>query len=158
MVLFCKPRVCGEKLLPLVEKVAVPGSPPRMRGKASVFVLSFRWCRITPAYAGKRAFFARLPFFVWDHPRVCGEKMDGVKKGNLALGSPPRMRGKVFQDGGGNLNNRITPAYAGKSCEVESLARLLKDHPRVCGEKIQSRTGAVKLPGSPPRMRGKALP
>ena len=46
------------------------------------------------------------------------------------------MRGKVctMDDKDGVI--RITPAYAGKSrCQTDDEA-MLRDHPRICGEKV----------------------
>ena len=72
------PRVCGEKAVRNGGNVVHPGSPPRMRGKATTSRQEDRAKRITPAYAGKRelalAAFARSR----DHPRVCGEKALGL--------------------------------------------------------------------------------
>ena len=107
-----------------------------MRGKVSLaFALGGRF-GITPAYAGKRQRLRRYPQGDRDHPRVCGEKYTVL---------PANM-----------CTVRITPAYAGKS---SSAARTLSsggDHPRVCGEKEQVDIAAEVVPGSPPRMRGKA--
>ena len=47
------PRVCGEKCGPLRWGPEMPGSPPRMRGKASMILIHVNGERITPAYAGK---------------------------------------------------------------------------------------------------------
>ena len=73
-------------------------------------------------------------------------------------GSPPRMRGKEIWNEWFRDQNRITPAYAGKSALVGSAGRQAWDHPRVCGEKRVLAVWLVPLKGSPPRMRGKALP
>ena len=70
------PRVCGEKRLAASQLSRSQGSPPRMRGKGLVACLSGWWCGITPAYAGKSAFFVLLPVSSRDHPRVCGEKKE----------------------------------------------------------------------------------
>ena len=72
---------------------------------------------------------------VWDHPRVCGEKLRAV----------------VF----GNYSEGITPAYAGKSKLLIIHSKQLRDHPRVCGEKGRPREYWQVPKGSPPRMRGK---
>ena len=49
----------------------------------------------------------------------------------------------------------ITPACAGKRFASAATSAPLRDHPRVCGEKVLVR-GADGLPaGSPPRVRGK---
>ena len=53
--------------------------------------------RITPAYAGKSFTFRTDKRSSWDHPRVCGEKKNYLRYTAYIMGSPPRMRGKVFQ-------------------------------------------------------------
>ena len=68
------PRVCGEKVVPDGFCYGVPGSPPRMRGKARHGPQALSKLGITPAYAGKRGRGGRTGGQVWDHPRVCGEK------------------------------------------------------------------------------------
>ena len=63
--------------------------------------------------------------------------------------------GKIERE---RLAVRITPADAGNSfIEIERLG-LIADHPRGCGEQINFSHGLVKGLGSPPRMRGTALP
>ena len=65
------------------------------------------------------------------------------------------MRGKanIGDDIGDDF--RITPAYAGKSkCSWEKSSSV-KDHPRLCGEKISPYAEYEVTPGSPPPMRGK---
>ena len=51
----------------------------------------------------------------------------------------------------------VSPAYAGKSPARFSSPRRCRDHPRVCGEKPDSRNTLQLSPGSPPHVRGKAL-
>ena len=51
------------------------------------------------------------------------------------------MRGKAGTSCGNPESKRITPAYAGKSAQLEGASPLAQDHPRVCGEK-QASTGA----------------
>ena len=65
------------------------------------------------------------------------------------------MRGKVpiiYKNG--NIGG-ITPAYAGKSCDIYRLLHNVKDHPRLCGEKPAERGLLCLKLGSPPPMRGK---
>ena len=66
------------------------------------------------------------------------------------------MRGKAYADEGDIKNIGITPAYAGKSPLIGFDCTLIRDHPRVCGEKCHSLFLAASAEGSPPRMRGKA--
>ena len=50
-----------------------------------------------------------------DHPRLCGEKI-------------ARKMPEWYEE-------RITPAYAGKSSRPQKFTELTGDHPRLCGEK-----------------------
>ena len=65
------------------------------------------------------------------------------------------MRGKECRLFGSCTQNGITPAYAGKRAPAPSTRPLSRDHPRVCGEKIQFIKARYIGAGSPPRMRGK---
>ena len=126
-----------------------------MRGKAAVhqFVSSIHG--ITPAYAGKSFENMFGENDTEDHPRVCGEKWYGRIKDAEDEGSPPRMRGKGLSPQARFSLPRITPAYAGKShCQTDDIP-VLRDHPRVCGEKKLFVHLYVEKLGSPPRMRGK---
>ena len=72
-----------------------------------------------------------------------------------ALGSPPRMRGKL-QLKHCILNvNGITPADAGKTIARTQCNSNSKDHPRGCGENRFICLVCFCYIGSPPRMRGK---
>ena len=93
-----------------------PGSPPPMRGKAKAKRFLIASPRITPAYAGKRIFDESYRLYVWDHPRLCGEKQKIRHHVLTVTGSPPPMRGKVYCFRTQKERFRITPAYAGKSC------------------------------------------
>ena len=69
------PRVCGEKGDAQSRFFQATGSPPRMRGKEGVCVNDQSEHGITPAYAGKSISYLFRGVFLWDHPRVCGEKL-----------------------------------------------------------------------------------
>ena len=68
------PRICGEKTDRLKLVRNAPGSPPHMRGKASIGARVAALFGITPAYAGKSSGSCRSYPPCWDHPRICGEK------------------------------------------------------------------------------------
>ena len=108
-----------------------------MRGKAKRHAVRLTECGITPAYAGKSAQITSLSRFLWDHPRLCGEKKRQQGRAEIRVGSPPPMRGKdgVKQYTADRVG--ITPAYAGKSRGVGSTTVSCKDHPRLCGEKTK---------------------
>ena len=137
---FCvqdHPRVCGEN--PMADNV-VPanlGSPPRVRGKRPLCLLTASQVRITPACAGKTSTVRAHTRRRRDHPRVCGENLVSPVELRTASGSPPRVRGKPC--GGG-----------ARRCAAE-------DHPRVCGENVTGAKSTTISAGSPPRVRGKLL-
>ena len=129
------PRVCGEKSRSGLNLPRSWGSPPRMRGKVKTPQKGLQGPRITPAYAGKRPLASLTTSTAKDHPRVCGEKVDGGRNRSRQMGSPPRMRGKGIVDAGKRCGVGITPAYAGKSQGNQDREKQAGDHPRVCGEK-----------------------
>ena len=94
----------------------------------------------------------------------------------LTLGSPPQVRGKLISTVlqgitqrdhprrcGENLEDkmrvyiesRITPAGAGKTLQKILQERKVWDHPRRCGENSDSADAVLRMPGSPPQVRGK---
>mgnify|MGYP007085800777 FL=1 len=129
------PRVCGEHD-PLVPSVCdVLGSSPRMRGTLGRRVVGLCLVGIIPAYAGNTPAACWKSWQAWDHPRVCGEHINGHYLLQPGQGSSPRMRGThqkrraIRREGGG-------------------------DHPRVCGEHAHSIVCVPLTAGSSPRMRG----
>ena len=65
------------------------------------------------------------------------------------------MRGKAKPTARSRFTFRITPAYAGKSVSIISTAAGIRDHPRLCGEKVEDVLAEYDDEGSPPPMRGK---
>ena len=66
-----------------------------MRGKGPLPRDALPALGITPAYAGKSLWSGSVRVWVWDHPRVCGEKVAVCHDHASGVGSPPRMRGKA---------------------------------------------------------------
>ena len=131
------PRVGGEKKMYRTAGACFSGSPPRGRGKVAVDHFLHSAAGITPAWAGKRAFFHDSGRMPRDHPRVGGEKIGLCCCHHGVIGSPPRGRGK-----GGryhvNINQiGITPAWAGKRFFCQFFGCECWDHPRVGGEKTK---------------------
>ena len=87
-----------------------------MRGKGLLKNFLSGQFRITPAYAGK------------SHQQF--------EKCYSSGGSPPPMRGKVVVSTSNCYRHRITPAYAGKRNSAIKICIRLRDHPRLCGEKV----------------------
>ena len=67
------------------------------------------------------------------------------------------MRGKAIALCSSPRGHRITPAYAGKSAQSQVHGHVLRDHPRLCGEKDADDISNYYLKGSPPPMRGKVI-
>ena len=67
------------------------------------------------------------------------------------------MRGKAPEWINQRLQSRITPAYAGKRLLSDCVDEAPRDHPCVCGEKLNDNILHPQHDGSPLRMRGKAL-
>ena len=133
----------------------VPGSPPRMRGKQSMFHLFNQHEGITPAYAGKTRSKGARNLHAWDHPRVCGENNAAAPDKLLLMGSPPRVRGKQHSRLMLIRLLGITPACAGKTTAQACKDTPTRDHPRVCGENQSADCVLLAILGSPPRVRGK---
>ena len=130
------------------------GSPPLMRGTPMAAGVKAACFRITPAYAGNT--FPLLRYFnvFQDHPRLCGEHPPIEVFMPQGLGSPPLMRGTPRRCCATIFRYRITPAYAGNTLLRGRGGSSLQDHPRLCGEHLQGKSGANRVIGSPPLMRG----
>ena len=111
--------------------------------------------RITPADAGKTAKRELKAAQKADHPRVCGENALGKTRITVAMGSPPRMRGKRRYQFLIAVQYRITPAGAGKTIQPTCVILPFEDHPRRCGENLLYLNYEDLQVGSPPQVRGK---
>ena len=128
------PRVCGKDLFSVLIAKSARGSPPRMRERPRVDFPEMKIFGITPAYAGKTRRCGTTLRDSRDHPRVCGKDLlPGVSEG-LQLGSPPRMRERLYAKIAEMITIRITPAYAGKTHTSKIVGCICWDHPRVCGK------------------------
>ena len=105
---------------------------------------------------GKVFLFLGVIYYVWDHPRLCGEKCVASLVYWCWRGSPPPMRGKAASVKTIQSPPRITPAYAGKRPRGGGTPPDPRDHPRLCGEKFRIHLFITCQLGSPPPMRGKA--
>ena len=130
------PRLCGEKGDLKLSNGCINGSPPPMRGKGGFLLRRSLLLGITPAYAGKSKQFNVMLGTRRDHPRLCGEKDQREQPHIVEQGSPPPMRGKVSIRWNLLRYSGITPAYAGKSSRPVPDSVIVKDHPRLCGEKV----------------------
>ena len=149
------PRRCGENYVKNFMGYSTVGSPPQVRGKLRYNIAKVIQIRITPAGAGKTAPSQRTRRNAWDHPRRCGENSVIYSIVKLNTGSPPQVRGNHSKPREDGLILRITPAGAGKTSARCGCCRLLRDHPRRCGENRPKRPVRCIKWGSPPQVRGK---
>ena len=110
--------------------------------------------RITPADAGTSHPRFSVLLRSSDHPRGCGDKIQFSPFASSSQGSPPRMRGQAAGSPMSGPGSRITPADAGTSFKGSRTLGGVQDHPRGCGDKLQSPLNTTANRGSPPRMRG----
>ena len=89
------PRVCGENPIPAPDHISLAGSSPRVRGKrrdrANVVCAN----GLIPACAGKTLSHPATDSHPAAHPRVCGENPRRQTSTRSAVGSSPRVRGKL---------------------------------------------------------------
>ena len=69
------PAYAGKREKARWKKMKLKGSPPHMRGKEFLNLESLPQLGITPAYAGKSHTADFRVVLWWDHPRICGEKL-----------------------------------------------------------------------------------
>ena len=112
------PRVCGENSRTPFRPPTGPGSSPRVRGKRAPHKGRVGKRRLIPACAGKTEFHAMPPRSKVAHPRVCGENQDGDALALPALGSSPRVRGKLHDRHHRLGRAGLIPACAGKTTWV----------------------------------------
>ena len=151
------PRICGEHSCDMSVLSTSAGSSPHMRGtrvRAHGYVDS---AGIIPAYAGNTERHPYKMCVSGDHPRICGEHDLHQRRAAISAGSSPHMRGTHRCRGERRVKAGIIPAYAGNTTYLDTLTRVLKDHPRICGEHSIFALCDVPYQGSSPHMRGTLL-
>ena len=128
------PRLRGEQGADLQIISENVGSPPLARGTGNISRVIGLFTRITPACAGNRRLFAKMPKYLWDHPRLRGEQFLVVIAFGPSYRSPPLARGTVTSSPNHGVSLRITPACAGNSGGQATRRKRPWDHPRLRGE------------------------
>ena len=131
------PRVRGEEWSSHESAIAELESPPRARGRVTVWSMVTQDEGITPACAGKSLRLPRLAGLVGNHPRVRGEEPIASSRATISPESPPRARGRTLKA------NSTTPAT--------------RNHPRVRGEESPLAAPHSLASESPPRARGRVI-
>ena len=148
------PRLRGEKCaINKIDKKG-KGSPPPARGEVCNLNVDEEFGRITPACAGRRysLFVLRRPY--WDHPRLRGEKYFLILLMMKIKGSPPPARGEGEKGIPRVAHGGITPACAGRSIVYVNSQGVIRDHPRLRGEKPILYLTPTRTRGSPPPAPG----
>ena len=134
------------------------GSSPLTRGK-------LRWpqgqavkCRLIPAHAGKTLVPTLPGVFPGAHPRSRGENHMTMLRWAMRAGSSPLTRGKRIPGRPQLRANRLIPAHAGKTTQVNVSHFTYPAHPRSRGENVVYCLPASAVAGSSPLTRGKPGP
>ena len=128
------PRVGGENIEQLGTILIPVGSSPRGRGKRLLGLPPPGLGGLIPAWAGKTSGRDVTSGHGAAHPRVGGENIRGPHPVQALRGSSPRGRGKPRADSHHLENDRLIPAWAGKTSRMDALLGSLEAHPRVGGE------------------------
>ena len=131
---------------------------PRTRGeKLTLFLKNTMLLRITPAHAGKSGRSGAHWCDREDHPRTRGEKRFRLTTRVISPWITPAHAGKSPRCGFIGNSPWDTPAHAGKRLSAVCPDVRHGDHPRTRGEKLNSSLDGLKILGSPPHTRGKAV-
>ena len=86
---------------------------------------------------------------------MCGKNSGRCYRWQNCMGSPPRVREKLWSMLPMAKLYGITPACAGKTRSLKHSLLQTWDHPRVCGKNIHKQMTNIRTTGSPPRVREK---
>ena len=92
-----------------------PGSSPRLRGTLPSGCHGAHIVGIIPALAGNTGSVSMILSSVRDHPRACGEHIQGLINGIGDMGSSPRLRGTRNISIRVGCKSGIIPALAGNT-------------------------------------------
>ena len=145
--------MCGKDCANPSLSLTAMGSPPHVRERPDAMQEDARNTRITPACAGKTTDFDVIDTANEDHPRMCGKDYFCLVQLIMGLGSPPHVRERQTQKQLKLLNNRITPACAGKTVTKATHSLGNGDHPRMCGKDTRNMLNPALASGSPPHVR-----
>ena len=149
------PRVGGENYKQIGMDEARAGSSPRGRGKPEEGRTGTLRGGLIPAWAGKTGWAPTVPGWRWAHPRVGGENQTRETNHWRTSGSSPRGRGKHGDQTVKRLDDRLIPAWAGKTLMSAVASSIVRAHPRVGGENNPGMAYTLASVGSSPRGRGK---
>ncbi len=133
------------------------GSPPRVWGRHNPPLLPVSTRRFTPTRVGKTSCALSIFFVSPVHPHACGEDARRMSGGFPAIGSPPRVWGRLTLVFVLFSIFRFTPTRVGKTCLATLPALPSSVHPHACGEDTLIFESGGAWSGSPPRVWGRLL-
>ena len=151
------PRSRGENGTLAIQDLCATGSSPLTRGKHTRRRRRRVRVGLIPAHAGKTRSMPPRWRRSWAHPRSRGEN-DAAFAGIVGfLGSSPLTRGKLADDRGAAIIERLIPAHAGKTSSTVGALICAPAHPRSRGENERRGPGCYQMSGSSPLTRGKPV-
>ena len=132
-----------------------PGSSPLTRGKLNAREFQRVRERLIPTHAGKTVCSNDCGGPAQAHPHSRGENELSEKVAHNAPGSSPLTRGKLLQEEGRSVNDRLIPTHAGKTPTAHGTGGWPWAHPHSRGENLHAQIPADYQPGSSPLTRGK---
>ena len=148
------PRIRGEHVLNGKAHDLSPESSPHTRGALLLSPSGVVLAGIIPAYAGSTTCSAGVLMRSWDHPRIRGEHPRCVALLADRYGSSPHTRGAPTPPYRVCPTAGIIPAYAGSTSSTRLPPRGRRDHPRIRGEHVNTRSSPLRPMGSSPHTRG----
>ena len=151
------PHACGENKAPRVASLKWRGSPPRLWGKLWLLPAPIASLWFTPTLVGKTCHSDARHNTIEVHPHACGENARRRRRSLLALGSPPRLWGKLAHLLASGRGLRFTPTLVGKTDFPDMPLCVSGVHPHACGENSRTEGRLDSQGGSPPRLWGKPI-
>ena len=129
------PRMRGERDIPLPRGVAPIGSSPHAWGTQVLAHIESGKIRFIPACVGNAAIIAPENPTKPVHPRMRGERSEGVEPGVVYAGSSPHAWGTPQHHKKHYTFRRFIPACVGNACTATSRLPAMPVHPRMRGER-----------------------
>ena len=133
-------RVCGADAAPPLMPLSFLGSPPRVRSRHLGIELPVFIPGITSACAEQTSYDTIFSNCHKDHLRVCGADRFMLPELYPVMGSPPRVRSRLTQARRLTVPGRITSACAEQTSSAGPKRPCRRDHLRVCGADIPTRS------------------
>ena len=148
-------RVCGADDVFVFVLMHREGSPPRVRSRLIGQSVEHFLLGITSACAEQTKDHRSDNAQGKDHLRVCGADILWLRFILVLRGSPPRVRSRRLHPRPVQSAGGITSACAEQTPSLERIAKIARDHLRVCGADLAIPADCAILLGSPPRVRSR---